>query len=125
MNISAEQNLSQRTPLILSLVCSMFLFAGCVHRPEAAGDPAVAEQIPHDVFASEVASMAPGAVAVMPSAYGAASEVAAGDFYTSGLGRLCRRADIREANMRYRAAVCRDDSGQWYTVDSVFEAMPR
>lgn len=78
----------------------------------------------HDPFAAEAATLPNGATVAMPSPLGADSRVAAGESYTSALGQVCRPVTVNTAGAAHRLSVCQGENG-WYTVDPIFEAMPR
>ena len=76
-----------------------------------------------DAFAAEVSAMAAGASACIPSPIASNTVVKVGEFYTSALGQKCRSVTVNAAGATHRLSVCQGENG-WYTVDSIFEAMP-
>lgn len=78
----------------------------------------------NDAFAAEVAVMAEGTAATLASPLGADSLVSVGTQYTSALGQQCRPVSVTVSGGVHRLSVCQGEQG-WYTVDSIFEAMPR
>ncbi|MBR3880220.1 MAG: hypothetical protein IKJ34_01290 [Mailhella sp.] len=108
--------------ILAVLAFTAAMIAGCVPakvNPEAA--PVVTVQ---DAFAAEVAAMTCWTTAVMVSPLGAASQVRAGDFYTSGLGQTCRHATVTVNGESHRVVICKDGE-QWYTAAPIFEGQPR
>ena len=78
----------------------------------------------NDAFAAEVAVMAEGSAASLASPLGVDSLVSVGALYTSALGQQCRPVSVTVSGGVHRLSVRQGEQG-WYTVDSIFEAMPR
>ena len=99
------------------------MVAGCVPtKVTPRSVPSVAPAA--DAFATEVAAMTSGTAAVMASPFGDGSQVRAGEFYTSGLGQICRHATVTAGNEAHRVVICKDGD-QWYTAAPIFEGQPR
>lgn len=108
---------------VLAVLAVAAMLAGCV--PAKVTPESVAPVVPvADAFAAEVAAMTNGTTAVMASPFGEGSQVRAGEFYTSGLGQLCRHATVTVKGEAHRVVICKDGE-LWHTAAPIFEGQPR
>lgn len=109
------------------LACMAFaMLAGCASSPLQGGAalPEGSAAPSADAFAEAAAAMPAGTTAVLATPFGQNAEVAAGEYYTSGLGEMCRHALVAAGGMPQRVSVCKGPGG-WYTASPIFEGRAR
>ena len=111
-------------PCKAGLLVVAALLAACAPMPASVEVETAAPAPAQDPFAAKVPYLNIGGTSVMATPYGNPSEVTAGDFYLSALGQQCRQVEVRASGLSHRIAVCNGENG-WYTVDPIFESLPR
>ena len=76
-------------------------------------------------WAARVAELPEGSSALFDTSPFGPVLVEVGQTYCSGLGHECRSTVLTAEGKRTSLALCRDDSGIWDFVPSVFENLPR
>ncbi len=102
------------------------LLSGCAASLQQGGSalPDGSAALSADMFAETAAAMPAGSSALMATPFGQNAEVAAGEFYTSGLGEMCRHTLVAAGGMPQRVSVCKGRNG-WYTATPIFEGRAR
>lgn len=121
--------MSIRKILVLVLLAGMVLASGaCTTRSTNTSqvtESTIPAQAAPVTFANQVAAMPTGSTQYFEESPFGAISIQAGSFYTSGLGKECRSVVVSSGAMGNKFALCREKTGPWEFVPSVYEGMSR
>ena len=109
---------------VLFVFC--FSLTGCAVRGPAQSAASNPELTPSALAFSEgVAALPEGSTQHFAESPFGPAIIDVGSLYLSGLGNECRSARATQGAMSHRFALCREGSGSWRFVPTIFESMPR
>ena len=110
----------------LCLGASFVVLSGCVARGPVAPAPAGTETRPAVLsFEAQLAALPEGGAQHFTESPFGPAFIEAGPHYLSGLGNQCRTIVVTRGTQRHRHALCKEKSGTWRLVPSIFEGMPQ
>ncbi len=113
-----------RQSLLFLLCCA--ILSGCAARESASPATSVPETAPAALtFNEQVAALPEGSTQYFAESPFGPVSIEAGPRYLSGLGNECRSARVTRGTMSYRFALCKEETGAWRFIPTVFESMPR
>lgn len=114
-----------RRQLPLSLVFCAVL-SGCAARESVSPATSAPETAPATMsFNQQVATLPEGATQYFAASPFGPAIIETGPLYLSGLGNECRSARVTRGTMSHRFALCKEESGEWRFIPTVFESVSR